>query len=143
MTLHPVTDGPRKNRFCGPAALSAITGQTTDETAAMLRRVTGKRSIMGTWASDLLRALQCFGFTAAVVIDFTEEPMRPTLARWLKDTTADRTTGRVFLISAGHHWQVVSGRRFVDSKTRSIVSIRDPKVHRRARVRKVWEVLPC
>ena len=52
----------------------------------------------------------------------------------------DRTEGRVFLIAAGHHWQLVSGRRYTCGRIREIVSIKDKQVKRRARVAEVYEL---
>jgi hypothetical protein len=52
----------------------------------------------------------------------------------------DRTPGRVFLIAAGWHWQIVSGRRYTCGRIREIVSIKDKRVKRRARVAEVYEL---
>ena len=139
MKLHPVTDGPNKNRYCGPSALSAITGLLTDDTARHLRRVTGKRAIRGTHNWAMLRVLRQLGYRACLVCAPTRDE-RPTLTSWLRESKGMRTGGRVFLVVAGHHYQVISGRRFVDSKTRQIVGIKHEKVKRRARVARVWEI---
>jgi hypothetical protein len=64
----------------------------------------------------------------------------PTLAAWLKATKDERTAGRVYLLVAGLHWLVVSGRRYVCGITGDIVSIKDKRVRRRARVTGAWEV---
>ena len=63
-----------------------------------------------------------------------------TLAGWLKHTVKDRDANRVFLIVAGWHWQLVQGRRYVCGLTGDIVSIRDKRVKRRARVAEVYEL---
>ena len=137
MKLHPITSGLKKNRYCGPGALSAITGRTTDEMALLLRKVSGKRAIKGVGRAWMLMALNHMGYGAVrqwVDIDHT----RPTLAAWLK--SAVRPEGTIFLVSAGNHWQVISGRRFVCSQTKEIVSLRHPKVHRRSRVKDAWRI---
>lgn len=137
MKIHPVTHGPRKNRFCGPAALSALTGRQTDFTAAFLRLISGKRSVMGVDHDLMLRALYKLGYR----VRSNNVEGTPTLAGWLKLTP--RPAGVVYLVSAGRHYQVISGRRFVDSKTIDIVSVRDERVKRRARVKAAWQVMPA
>ena len=64
-----------------------------------------------------------------------------TLAKWLQLSVRHRTKGRVFLISAGHHWQLVSGRKYTCGRIREIVSIKDKRVKRRARVAGVYELI--
>jgi hypothetical protein len=140
MKLHPVLHGPKRNRFCGPSALSAITGLPTDDTARMLRELSGRRSITGTSDAEMFRVLQHLGFNAVRVP--ARDPDRPkvtqTLASWLKLTP--RPEGVVYLVSAGNHWQVISGRRYVCGVVKEIVSVRDKRVKRRARVRGAWKI---
>ena len=59
-------------------------------------------------------------------------------AVWLRSPERDGQS--LYLVSAGYHWQVVQGRRFCCGLTKEIVSIRDPKVMRRARVAGVWKI---
>ena len=63
-----------------------------------------------------------------------------TLAGWLRGTVKYRNAERVFLVVAGHHWQLVQGRRYVCGLTNEIVSIKDKRVKRRARVSEVYEL---
>ena len=137
LKLGTITDGKDKNRYCGPSVISALTDLTTGEAARLIRKQSGRKTIKGTYTRevrDALRACNIVSFGVKV-----EHP-KPTLARWLKLSKADRTPERVFLISAGHHWQLVSGRRYTCGRIRDIVSIRDKRVKRRARVRQVWEL---
>jgi hypothetical protein len=137
--------GRKSNRFCGPGAISALTNIDTADTAKALRDYTGRRMITGVSEGDLLDVLfhdykityqmQYWGGGEAT-------NKRPTLAKWLRDTVKERTKGRVFLIVAGNHYQVISGRRYVCGQTKEIVSIRDKKVKRRARVKAVYEMMP-
>ena len=142
MKLHPVSHGPRSNRYCGPAALSALTGRTSDEMAALLRRVTGRRSITGTRSDEIRDALDVLGYRMAGVADYRYKGSikAPTLSAWLRSYT--RALGAVYLICAGKHWQLVSGRRFVCGVTKEVVSIRDPRVKRRARLKYAWRIEP-
>lgn len=139
MKLHSVTHGPSPNRYCGPSALSIITGRTTTEAATRVRYFTGKRAVTGVDARTLLAVLEDWGYTA-VPLHAVPKGQGPTLAAWLKDTP--RPAGKVFLVCAGWHWQVISGRRYACGRTAGgkPVSIRDKRVKRRARVSHVWEV---
>lgn len=128
------------NRFCGPAAISIIAGVDTAEAAAVLRLVSRKRSITGTTNWEVLRSLALLGYKAASVakVDPLKPKNNPTLAAWLKSDERDGQS--LYLIAAGHHWQVVQGRRFCCGITKDIVSIRDEKVKRRARVTAVFKI---
>lgn len=128
------------NRFCGPAAISAVTGCSTDEAARVLRSVNGKRAIMGTGPRDMRLAYSHFGVRMELLHNFPNKDARPTLASWLRDHGSIRTAGRVFLLSAGNHWQLVSGRRFVCGQIEQVVPLTHEKVKRRARVAYVYEL---
>lgn len=128
-----------QNRFCGPAVISAVTGCTTDDAAALIRLESNRTMITGTTTSEVRRTMLHWG------IYLTNEQRlpkqgRPTLARWLRDNKAERTAGRVYLIVAGNHWQLVSGRRYVCGISGDVVSIKDKVVKRRARVSEIYEL---
>ena len=143
LKLRPVEHGKDKNRYCGPSVISAVTKLTTGEAARLIRLQSGRRSVIGTSTSNVRRALK----SCNVQMTFVPAPTGSrygrssgvTLARWLKLTHATRAN-RIFLITAGHHWQLVSGNRYVCGRTGEIVSIRDKKVKRRARVADVYEL---
>ena len=140
-TIKPVKRAAKgHNRFCGPAALSIIAGIDTAEASAVIRHVNKKRSVKGTSHYDILRALALLGYQAssAAKIDPLKRKTNPTIAAWLKSDERDGQS--LYLISAGYHWQVVQGRRFCCGLTKDIVSIRDAKVKRRARVVAVWKI---
>lgn len=147
MKIHPVThEKGNANRFCGPSAISAITGMPTGDAARLIRIVSGKRSIKGTGDSEIRRALaRCNVSTRPIHAPWWVDGRKPhknapTLAGWFKQTVEQRSNGRVFLIVAGHHWQVVSGRRYVCGLVEKIVSITAKGVKRRAKVQRVYEV---
>lgn len=140
-TIKPVKRAAKgHNRFCGPAALSIIAGIDTAEAAAVLRHVSRKRSITGTTHYEVLRSLALLGFkaTSAAKVDPLNRKSNSTLAAWLKSDERDGKS--LYLIAAGHHWQVVQGRRFCCGITKEIVSIRDEKVKRRARVTAAFKI---
>lgn len=68
------------NQFCGPAVMSAITGKTTDECAAVISAITGKKEIRAVYTKDLMSAfkmlkfkaekVQHYGYTLYAVISF-------------------------------------------------------------------------
>lgn len=139
--LRPVKRAARgHNRFCGPAAISIIAGIDTAEAAAIIRHISRKRSVQGTTNWEIIKALSLLGYrsTSAAKVNPLDRKSNPTLAAWLKSD--ERNGHDLYLIAAGNHWQVVQGRRFCCGITGEIVSIRDEKVKRRARVTGVWKI---
>jgi hypothetical protein len=158
--IHPVKNATGdNNRYCGPAALSIITGMTTGEAARLLRFLSGKASIKGTTTGQMMRAFKNCGVTmkplrikrgqakrmtkrdphsGILLGSYIED--RPTITQWLKDTQDIRTAGRVFLVDAGNHWQIITGRRFCCGIVKEIISITDKRANRRARVQSVHEL---
>jgi hypothetical protein len=122
------------NKYCGPSAISAVTGMSSGEAARLLRHVNGSASIKGTYDRDMRSALALCGVRWWM---FPEQTEGETLAAWLKATHGKRG-GKVLLVIAGHHWQVISGNRFVCGQTKAVVELDHPKVHRRARVSAVY-----
>jgi len=131
-----------KNRYCGPSVISAVTGMTTGEAARLIRHVGGRKSVKGSYVSEVTRALEMCNIKSTYK-NFDLKLGRskgPTLARWLKHTVKERTAKRVFLIVAGWHFQLVQGRRIVCGILGDPTSIRDKRVKRRARVANVYEL---
>lgn len=130
------------NKYCGPAVISAIAGITTGEAARIIRETSNVRAVRATSIWQVERAFDELDYKLTKVphLDLFAHKDRPTLARWLKQNKELRAAGRVFLVSAGRHWQLISGRRYVCGRTVEIVSVRDKRVARRARVKGVWEI---
>ena len=143
--LLPIKDGRDKNRYCGPSVISALPNLTTGEAARLIRlQSPNRKSVKGTHSYEVRRAFDAcniemrrFPYTPVVS---NGKRRRPSLAAWLKQSKKARTPGRVFLIAAGNHWQLVSGRRYTCGRIRDIVSIKDKRVKRRARVSEVYEL---
>lgn len=138
MKIKPVTHiSTDRNRYCGPAVISAVTGMNSGEAARLIRSVSGQRAVRGAFTTHVRRALTLCG------IQSIRQRCTPkiTLAAWLRESKGSRTTGRVFLVVAGHHFQLIEGRRYVCGRTRDIVSIKDKQVKRRARVEEVYELV--
>ena len=144
MKLNPVNRTKNGNQYCGPAVISSVTGCTTDEAAKLIRTISGQRAVRGAATRDVLEVFsQHWGVTNKPLFDAhwrTPRNQLPTLASWLRRNKHRRTAGRVFLIAAGNHFQLVSGRKYVCGITRDVVSIKDDKVKRRARVSEVYEL---
>jgi len=144
LKIKSVNQGPRgdRNRYCGPSAISCITGMTTGEAARMIRHVGGRKSVKGSYDWEVREALERCGIKS-VRETFGLKLGRskgPTLAAWLRHTVKERTAKRVFLIVAGWHYQLVQGRRIVCGILGEPTSIRGKRVKRRARVSNVWEL---
>lgn len=144
LKIKSVNQGPRgdRNRYCGPSAISCITGMTTGEAARLIRHVGGRKSVKGSYNWEVRQALQYCGIKSTPMTFGLNLHRRtgPTLAGWLKATVKERTANRVFLIVAGWHYQLVQGRRIVCGILWDPTSIRGKRVKRRARVSHVWEL---
>lgn len=127
------------NRYCGPAAISFLTGLHTDDAAAMIRRHSGQRAVRGSNVVHVLRVLAECGLNATPLAQYVTGK-GPTLAGWLHSYAEARTSGRMFLVCAGNHFQLISGRRYACGRIGEVVSIRDKRVKRRCRVRQVFEI---
>lgn len=64
-TLHEVNFGI--NQYCGPSVLSALTGRSTDECAAVISSITGQTVIKGVFTRDLVKALEKLRFDCTLV----------------------------------------------------------------------------
>jgi hypothetical protein len=142
LNIHPVNHGTRKadkNRFCGPAVISALTGLTTMDGSRLIRAFSQREAITGTTEREVRNALGACGIRMVDLVESTGSGFEKniTLARFLKISSEWRQS-RVFLICAGRHWQLVQGRRFVCGQTEAVVGFKHPRVHRRSRVGGVW-----
>lgn len=163
--IHPVThvdhkDYPR-NRWCGPAAVSSLTGLPAEDIAEWIRCHRGRggttKGIQGTYPDEILAAIVAIGFrivsrnsTIAHARSRREAKLRskgwlyrspdevstpPTLTQWLRVRDRKKT----YLVVAGNHWCVIRGNKYCCAVTQKIVSVRDA-AKRRGRVTHVYEV---
>lgn len=123
------------NRYCGPAALSAIARIDTAKAADVLREVTGKRSIKGVYEGQMVRALNKLGYRALQL----PTPKDTTLAAWLKANPLTQRGTKVYLVAAGHHYVTIQGRRGVCNQTQAVVPLAKIK-KRRADVQSVYVI---
>lgn len=123
-----------KNPYCGPTAMSAITGFTSDECAAVARMVGGRRFIKGMYNNELIKALNMMGVT---LVPFA---VPQKTAREAIDALPDEVRQRIVVMSAGHHYQTFLRETMVCSLSdHELVHINSmPKP--RAKVSKLWLV---
>jgi len=141
MKLFSLNRPARSNQYCGPAVLSFLTGQDTSECASWSRRFSYHRgAVRGSNERNMRLVLTKLGIDYVPLGSYPKSK-RPTLARWLRENKERRTPGRVYLIIAGNHWQLVTGRRYACGMVGAIVSIKNEGVKRRARVSYVWELV--
>ena len=137
MELKQLNRTSKQNRYCGPAVISFLTGANTDECATVIRSISGQRSVKGSSRHDVVKALAQFGVSSEI-LDMPKLTLVGAL-RVLRDA-GRLTAGRVYLVIAGNHYQLVTGRRYACGRIGEIVSIADPRVKRRARVTGLYEV---
>lgn len=137
-TIRNITKAPKNhNRWCGPAAVSAITGVDTAQAASLFRAVNGKRSVKGTSIIDMKLVLARLGVHTAKATLY-KKGEQPTLSRWIDDTRAERR-GRAFLIVAGMHWRLVQRDAYVCGLTGRVVDVSEAPGPR-SRVTHVFEL---
>jgi hypothetical protein len=131
----------RDNRYCGPAAISFLTGCNTDEAAWLIRRITGRKSVIGTTTGEIADVLRLFGMRLACVLR-NRGAIRggPTLAGLRKQRPEMRGDGQLYLVDAGEHWQLLTGDRYACGRVGGVVSFKDSRVKRRSRVAAVYRV---
>ena len=139
MKIHELNRGPKDNRYCGPAAFSFLTGMNTSDASLVFRHFYGLYRVRGLATRHLVGALREAGLECRrKMLDG-----KPTLAQWLRESKGDRTAGRVFLIVAGNHFQIVTGRKYACGRIGAIVGLSDKRIKKRCRVENVFEVIPA
>ncbi len=156
LKFHQIVDPKgNTNKFCGASAISAVTGMASGSASKLIRQVGGRKTIKGAYTSEIVDSLYKCNINAVTqdprVLGvkmpdgsdrraWTQKP-RVSLAKWLKHSKTIRTSGRIYLIVAGNHFQLVSGRKYTCGKVRDIVSIKSKSVSRRAQVERVYELV--
>ena len=119
-----------KNKFCGPFAIAALTGGTTDDASRLVRLLTGRRSVMGMSTIEMGKALTSRGRLHKVY-----RP-RCTLNQWINNH-AKPDTQYVVLVTG--HYIAVDGNRVACSQKRTPVRL-DDVTGKRRKVWQVWEL---
>jgi len=136
--LRPVNKPTGDNRFCGPAAISCVTGLTTGNIAEILRKVYKRKMITGLTQGHLRWFLSRCGIKTERVASYYTEP-RPTLAKFW-DTSLDIKPSKVYIVVAGYHYSVIQGDKYCCGIVGDIINVTDKRARRRAKVLEVFEL---
>lgn len=117
-----------QNRYCGPAAISIVSGIDTTRAAKLLRRVSGKTMICGVHTCHMKSALLKLGYEIRQV-----KYVGNTLAQWLE---SDRDLTAMYLVTSGHHYSIVQGDRYCCGQTKKVVHV-SKAAHRRSHMESV------
>lgn len=129
MKLHPIRHTNASNLWCGPAAISAVTGYDTRSVHQCIRELNGLKQVTGLNNRDLVIVLQALGCKVRAY----RLPSRVTLAYWLK-TNAEVFSRNPVIVNLTGHYVTVMGRKFIDNHTDGPVFLKAAP-HRRARVK--------
>jgi len=128
MTIHavshrePLAPGGRKQRYCGPAAISALTGRTAECAAAWINHRRGKPGhhvVVGSGGREIKDTLESLGY-----MPFQEYPSphfgyrpasdkHPTFSCWLDER--EHKSG-LYLVMLSDHCIAVEGNKLCDSQ---------------------------
>ncbi|MFM1815824.1 MAG: hypothetical protein RLZ98_2519 [Pseudomonadota bacterium] len=126
----------RRKTWCGPTAVSAITGIDPAEVHRVIQHSRGGKAVMGTYPHELELALNHFGYRLVWVEDRSADP--PTLATWERER-ADMEAAYIVMVTG--HWVAVRGRWFCDTFTRGEPVPIKKAPRRRKRVQHVYKVV--
>ena len=128
--------------YCGPYAISAITGKSIEEVEDALNRRRGKPAgtkVKTTWSGENMHIIPSLGFKSQTVYENRRTNRRgPTLANWLRERDSWQLKHSYLVLVTGH-WIAVRGRKMVDTYTREPVFI-GKAPHRRKRVQVVIRI---
>jgi len=108
-----VTRKANDNSFCGPAAISIITGKPVSEITEQLRRNRGYRTtIRGVANWEIISVLQYYGhFARQIELSIK----RPTVAQFIKrlQSALSLESGINYLVNTTGHYVVIRGRKII------------------------------
>lgn len=93
------------NRYCGPTALSAITGLSRDDIAALARRFSGRPAIKGMQHDEAKAVIAQLGGTMELV-GIGSPAQKQTLAEWMEQRSTKARTSYL-LVSVTEHYVAV------------------------------------
>lgn len=141
--MAPVTfaGSPPGTVWCGPSALSILTGRTYEDADAALRRIMAREEITYSHDIALMLALGEFGYKAASVALGDRYQSAPTLRRYLDERPGAERAVPLMVFVTGHVLCAHMGW-LCDNQSRRPVQLEAFPGHRR-RVRVVAMVTPC
>lgn len=105
MKRKTLTQPAGKNKFCGPYALAAIAGITTDEAAKVIRVACNKRAVMGLHNWEMARAIRAMGgWMTSVYVGGN-----PTLKQWFEDQLTGPMREHFLIIEVTGHYVAAKG----------------------------------
>lgn len=167
--LQPVKNDIQTILWCGPAAISAVTGEPVSKIMAMAKHLSGKRCIKGISTGLLQRTMTMLGWEATTIHRFDRKKVTDGLAVTTRLRSGsvitvipgafdkyvdvkDRPTlarycrqhaadfqEHACIVETTGHYVAVFGRRFCDNHTKEPVFLRKSP-HRRARVQRVLQI---
>lgn len=159
--IDPLTTSGKSQTWCGPSAVSSITGRSAECTAAWVndyRRRPLHHLVYGSQAYELAHALRALGYALIPRYVLSNKRSGPavgnrpvvyvpppglTLAKFSrvrgKDVFELLPRSSLYLVNITDHWLVLQGNKVVCSAQTKGVTIGKAR-KRRARVKKVWEV---
>lgn len=97
-----------KNSYCGPTAISALTGISKDDVAAIVRKQTGRPSVKGMHTHEAVHVLNEVGCGIQILVrDKAKYHRRPTLAKWMEDRTPEQRELPMLVEVTGHYVAVL------------------------------------
>lgn len=155
MKLHAIQHDLKTTLWCGPAALSAVTGKSTSHVHEAIRQSMNPayrhKPIKGVSNTILVRAAELLGCEVIAHFSFVNElrlnygrigfnPKPPTLAKFCRDHR-ELLRSEILIINITGHYVTVSGRSFIDNHTGKVVLLSSAPF-RRARVQAAWIIRP-
>jgi hypothetical protein len=148
--LHPIKHDLPGTLWCGPAALSAVTGEPTSRIHDIIKKIRGNnRPVKGVTNSELVKTAFVLGYTLEPIHDYFEEwrkapcgscpiQFKPTLARFVRQRRKELHDPVVINVTG--HYVVVHGRTFVDNNVAGPVPLKKAP-RRRCRVKKAFRAV--
>ena len=142
-----------ETRWCGPTALSVLTGRCYKNTYQDMQRLRNRRKIgkislrnaepiSGVWQREVLDMLEIYGYHADTHQWECSYKMewQITFARWLRDTYHDRDKKAWYLVCLNGHFCVIKGNKVFDQHTPANGTTLKKYKFRRTKVVNVYKV---
>ena len=119
------------SKYCGPTALSALTGMGTKEICRAIRKATGMGQVKGLHELHAVRFLRQFGMKVKPT------PAGGSLAAWCSEWAC---SAAVHLVIPANHYVVINGKQIVCTQFRGQIADLAQSKYLRCRVKLAWEV---
>lgn len=143
MNLRPVNN--TGNGYCGPAAVSIITGLGTAEAASLMRAHSGATFIKSASYGEVFAAFRALGCVVEEATDLLpaghwarNRKDQLTFLQWIRSTRGKRGND-MLLVADSSHYRVVRGTAYNCSMTKEPVHVADAP-RQRSRIERVWRV---